>query len=51
MAEHNDKNGKPYTSLNKIKTEGKIKEFYQEWLPDYINRNLPTGVGTRNKYL
>ena len=45
MAEHNDKNGKPYTSLNKIKTEGKIKEFYQEWLPDYINRNLPTGWG------
>ena len=45
MAEHNDKNGKPYTSLNKIKTEGKIKEFYQEWLPDYINRHLPTGWG------
>ena len=45
MAEHNDKNGKPYTSLNKIKTEGKIKEFYQEWLPEYINRNLPTGWG------
>lgn len=45
MAEHNDKNGKPYTSLNKIKTEGKIKDFYQEWLPDYINRHLPTGWG------
>lgn len=34
-----------YTSLAKIKNDGKIKEFYQEWLPKYINDNLPTGWG------
>ena len=34
-----------YTSLAKIKNDGKIKEFYQEWLPKYINENLPTGWG------
>lgn len=45
MANHKDKNGKPYTSLAKIKSDGKIKEFYQEWLPNYINEHLPTGWG------
>lgn len=45
MRQHKDKNGKEYTSLNKIKNDGKIKEFYQEWLPNYINENLPTGWG------
>ena len=34
-----------YTSLAKIKNDGKTKEFYQEWLPKYINENLPTGWG------
>lgn len=45
MRLHKDKNGKEYTSLNKIKNDGKIKEFYQEWLPNYINEILPTGWG------
>lgn len=45
MRQHKDKNGKEYTSLVKIKNDGKIKEFYQEWLPQYINSNLPTGWG------
>ena len=45
MKEHLDSNGNPYKSLYKIKVDGKIKEFYQEWLPNYINQNLPTGWG------
>ena len=45
MEEHTDKHGNPYKSLNKIMADGKIKEFYQEWLPSYINKNLPTGWG------
>ena len=45
MRQHKDANGKEYTSLVKIKYDGKIQEFYQEWLPKYINANLPTGWG------
>ena len=45
MRQHKDENGKEYTSLVKIKFDGKIQEFYQEWLPQYINSNLPTGWG------
>lgn len=45
MRQHKDKDGKEYTSLVKIKYDGKIQEFYQEWLPQYINSNLPTGWG------
>ena len=45
MRQHKDENGKEYTSLVKIKYDGKIQEFYQEWLPQYINSNLPTGWG------
>lgn len=45
MREHKDDNGNEYTSLNKIKCDGKIQEFYQEWIPSYINKNLPTGWG------
>ena len=45
MRQHKDANGKEYTSLVKIKYDGKIKEFYQEWLPKYLNSNLPTGWG------
>lgn len=45
MRQHKDKDGKEYTSLMKIKNDGKIREFYQEWLPKYINDNLPTGWG------
>ena len=32
----------------KIKQDGKIREFYQEWMPMYINENLPTGWGYVN---
>ena len=45
MREHLDSDGNAYKSLVKIKQDGKIKEFYQEWLPNYINKNLPTGWG------
>ena len=45
MREHKDKNGNEYTSMQKIKYDNKDKEFYQEWVPEYINRKLPTGWG------
>jgi hypothetical protein len=49
MRQHKDENGNEYTSLVKIKRDGKIKEFYQEWLPNYINSHLPTGWGIVTK--
>lgn len=45
MRQYKDKNGKEYTSLNKIKNDGRIKEFYHDWLPNYINEIRPTGWG------
>lgn len=48
MRQHVDANGNPYKSLVKIKQDGKIREFYQEWMPMYINENLPTGWGYVN---
>lgn len=45
MRQHTDRNGKEYTSLNKIKNDGKIQEFYHTWLPTYLNNILPTGWG------
>ena len=45
MKKHTDKHGNYYTSLNKVMADGKIREFYQEWIPNYINQNLPTGWG------
>ena len=45
MREHLDSNGNEYTSLSKMKQDGKMQKFYQEWVPEYINKNLPTGWG------
>ena len=45
MREHKDKEGFAYKSLSKVARDGKFVEMFKEWIPDYINRNLPTGWG------
>lgn len=45
LKQHKNKYGQPYKKINDLKYDGKIQEFYQEWIPNYINNNLPTGWG------
>ena len=45
MREHKDREGFAYKSLSKVVRDGKFVEMFKEWIPNYINRNLPTGWG------
>lgn len=45
LKQHKNKHGQPYKKINDVYYDGKIQELYQEWIPNYINNNLPTGWG------